>query len=437
MSFRGKMWTLLISGVIAAYVMVGGLPFVGSMLQTQAQQPINDAGAQLRIFESVLQHIQNDYVDEPNLEKVRNGALRGLASGLDPYSSYLTADQVRALNDPNNAKKVGIGAEFSQLSQYLYVISVTKGSNAEKAGLKTGDVIEYIEKQATRDISLYDAKQLVMGDPGTVVSFRVLRSGAKPQLIKVERGTYKIPISESRVESNKTGVIRVFSLESGEASDIRTQVQNLAKQGIDKIVLDLRSVASGSLAEAVDVSNIFIRDGEIAKVMGRNNQVTRTFAADPAKHIFSGKVAVLIDFGTAGPAEVIAGAILDRKRGEVVGERSFGAGAEQELFTLRGGDGLLLTTSKWASPSGTPFLGESRATMGVKPSVEVKRPETPAPFEVEEIIEQQENEITNPQPSASPTPSAEPVKAVVEDIQLKKALEVLQGAATAVKAAGE
>ncbi len=437
MSFRGKMWTLLISGVIAAYVMVGGLPFVGTMLQTQAQQPINDAGAQLRIFESVLQHIQNDYVDEPNLEKVRNGALRGLASGLDPYSSYLTADQVRAFNDPANSKKVGIGAEFSQLSQYLYVISVTKGSNADRAGLKTGDVIEYIENQATRDISLYDAKQMVMGDPGTTVNFRVLRSGSKPQMIKVERGIYKIPTAEATIEPNKTGVIKVFSLEAGEANDIRTQLQNLTKQGIDKIVLDLRSVATGSLTEAVDVSNIFIRDGEIAKVMGRNNQVTRTFTADPAKHIFNGKLAVLIDFGTAGPAEVIAGAILDRKRGEVVGERSFGAGAEQELFTLRGGDGLLLTTSKWASPSGTPFLGETRATMGVKPSVEVKRPDTPEPFEVEEIIEQQEDEITNPQPGASPTPSAEPVKPVVEDIQLKRALEVLHGAATATKAAGE
>ncbi|CAN5602506.1 S41 family peptidase [soil metagenome] len=437
MSFRGKMWTLLISGVIAAYVMVGGLPFVGSMLQTQAQQPINDAGAQLRIFESVLQHIQNDYVDEPNLERVRNGALRGLASGLDPYSSYLTADQVRGFNDPNKSKKVGIGAEFSQLSQYLYVISVTKGSNAEKAGLKTGDVIEYIENQATRDISLYDAKQLVMGEPGTPINFRILRSGSKPQMIKIERGTYTIPTAEARVESNKTGVIKVFSLEAGEANDIRTQLQNLTKQGIDKIVLDLRSVATGSLTEAVDVSNLFIRDGEIAKVMGRNNQVTRTFSADPAKHVFNGKVAVLIDFGSAGPAEVIAGAILDRKRGEVVGERSFGAGAEQELFTLRGGDGLLLTTSKWASPSGTPFLGETRATMGVKPSFEVKRPETPEPFEVEEIIEQQENKITDPQPNATPTPSAEPAKVGVEDIQLKKAIEVLQGTAAAAKAAGE
>jgi carboxyl-terminal processing protease len=148
MSFRGKMWTLLISALVAAYVLVGGLPYVGTLLQTQAQQPINDPGAQLRIFESVLQHIQNDYVDEPDLEKVRVGALRGLVGGLDPYSSYLTPEQVKEFNGRNNTNRVGIGVEFSQVSQYLYVVSVVKGSNAEKAGLKAGDVIEYIESRA-------------------------------------------------------------------------------------------------------------------------------------------------------------------------------------------------------------------------------------------------------------------------------------------------
>ena len=148
MSFRGKMSIMAVSAAIAVYAAVGGMlsPW------TLAQQLINDAGAQMRIFESVLQHIQNDYVDEPNLEKVRLGALRGLAGGLDPYSSYLTADQVKEYNASKTSSKVGIGAEFSQISQYLYVVSVTKGSNADKAGLKPGDVIEYVENKATRDM---------------------------------------------------------------------------------------------------------------------------------------------------------------------------------------------------------------------------------------------------------------------------------------------
>jgi carboxyl-terminal processing protease len=429
MSFRGKISILILSVAVALYAVIGGMlsPWA------RAQQPINDAGAQIRIFESVLQHIQNDYVDEPNLEKVRYGALRGLVGGLDPYSSYLTPQQVAEFNSNKNSKKVGIGAEFSQVSLYLYVVSVTKGSNAEKGGLKAGDVVEYIENKATRDISLYDARQMLLGDPGSVVNLRVLRSGEKPQALKITRGNSKVPQAESRIEAGKTGVLKVYSLDEGEASDIRSHVQSLTKQGVQKIVLDLRGVATGTLNEGVAVANLFIKDGELAKVLGRDNKVLKTFPADPSKAVFDGKVAVLIDLGTAGAAEVVASAILDRKRGEVVGERSFGSGTEQQLFTLRGGDGLLLTTAKWASASGNPFLGDDRASMGVKPSVEVKRPDTPEALEVEEMIDQQDEQNQNPQPAASPTPAKEPVKPVIEDIQLKKALEILQDKSQAAR----
>src|SRR5688572_28959898 len=143
MSFRGKISILVLSVAVALYAVVGGMlsPWA------RAQQPINDSGAQLRIFEAVLQHIQNDYVDEPNLEKVRYGALRGLVGGLDPYSSYLTPQQVTEFNAAKNGKRYGIGAEFSQVSLYLYVVSVMKGSDADRAGLKAGDVIEYIENK--------------------------------------------------------------------------------------------------------------------------------------------------------------------------------------------------------------------------------------------------------------------------------------------------
>jgi carboxyl-terminal processing protease len=266
------------------------------------------------------------------------------------------------------------------------------------------------------------------------VSVRVLRAGAKPQTIKVVRGKYSIPQVEAKIEEGKIGVIKVYSLEDGEANDIRNQVQNLTKQGVQKIVLDLRGVAVGSLQEAVSTANLFIKDGELAKVIGKENKVVKSFAADPGKAIFDGKVVALIDLGTAGAGEVVASAILERKRGEVVGERSFGSGTEQQLFTLRGGDGYLLTTAKWASPGGTPFLGEERTNSGVKPSVEVKKPDTPEPVEVEELIDQQEEQNQNPQPDASPTPAAKPVPVKQEDVQLKKALELLQDKAQGAKA---
>jgi carboxyl-terminal processing protease len=432
MSFRGKLWVLVLSGVIAVYAVIGGMPYVGTLLTTSAQQPANDATAQLRIVESVLQHIQNDYVDEPNMEKVRLGALRGLAGGLDPYSSFLTADQVKAYETAKDPNSVGIGAEFSQISGYLYVISAVKGSPAEKAGLRAGDFIEYIDNKATRDISLYDARQLINGDNGSTVTLRILRVGEKPQTIKVVRGTFKTPSVESRVEPGKVGVVKVYSLDEGEANDVRTQVASLAKQGVQKIVLDLRGVAAGSLSEGVSVANLFIKNGDLAKVIGRENKVLNTFTADPSKAIFDGNLVVLIDLGTAGAAEVVASAVLAQKRCEVVGERSFGAGTEQKLFQLSSGGGYLLTVAKWAGPNGTPFLGDDRTNTGIKPSIEVKRPDTPEPLEVDNLIDQQDKDKDNPQPQ--PTPSAKPQPKVIEDIQLKKALELLQDKSAAAKA---
>ena len=420
MSFRYKFLIGLVSVTIAAYA------FAGSIIGTFAQQPINDAGAQIRIFESVLQHIQNDYVDEPNLQKVRDGALRGLADGLDPYSSYLTADQVKDFQASKTNPKVGIGAEFSKVSSYLYVISVIKGSPADTAGMKAGDVIEYIDTKATRDISLYDARQLLYGNSGSQTKLRVLRANAKPQTLTVSRGAYKIPQVETKVEEGKIGVVKVYSLENGEAANIKTSVQNLTKQGVQKIVLDLRNVSAGSLTEAVEVANLFFKDGTLAQVIGRDNKVLKTFPADPNKFVFEGKLSAIIDLGTSGAAEVVASAILDRKRGEVIGEKSFGAGTEQQLFTLRGGDGLLLTTSKWASANGNPFLTDERTTSGVKPSVEVKRPETPEPIEVEALVEQQEQEDQNPQPQTTPQVKEEKPKPSVEDLQLKKAIELMR-----------
>jgi carboxyl-terminal processing protease len=422
MSFRSKIFLVSISCLIALYGVIGGY-------LTTAQQTLNDSGAQARIFESVLQHIQNDYVDEPNMEKVRGGALRGLAYGLDPYSSYLSADQVKDFQSKKSNNLIGIGAELSQVSSYLYVIAPIKGSPAEVAGIKSGDVIEYIENKATRDISLYDARQMLNGEAGTKVKLKILRAAVKPQVIEVTRAAYKIPEAEIKLEAGKIGVLKVFSLESGEATDIKNRLQDLIKQGVQKVILDLRGVSAGSLIEATAVANLFIKDGNLAQVVGRENKVLKNLVADPTKHLFDGKIAVLIDLGTAGAAEVVASAILERQRGDVVGEKSFGAGTEQELFTLRGGDGLLLTTSKWASSTGKTFLSDERLASGVKPSVEVKRSESEI-VSPEELADQNENQ----QPETQPTPKVDVPK--VEDLILKKAIEILQDKAM-TKTAGE
>lgn len=421
-SFRTKFSLIVFSAFLALYAVVGG------WLSTSAQQQANDPGAQLRIFESVLQHIQNDYVDEPNMEKVRAGALRGLAYGLDPYSTYLTADQVRDYRDTKKDSEVGIGAELSQVSSYLYVIAPVKGSPADVGGVRAGDVIEYIDNKATRDISLYDARQLLNGAPGTEVKLRILRS--RPLTVTVKRGVFKAPAAEARMEAGKVGILRINSLAEGEAADARNRLQDLLKQGAQKIVLDLRSVAGGSLIEGVNVANLFIKDGVLAQTIGRESKPLKTFTADPKAAIFNGPVIALIDTGTAGAAEIIASALFERKRGEIVGEKSFGAGTEQQLFTLRDGDGLLLTTIKWASLSGKPFLGEDRARSGVAPTVEVKRQEVVEAIDPEELTGNDDDPAARPNPQNDKrevAPEAAAPKQQPEDIQLKKALELLKG----------
>lgn len=421
MSFRTKFALILLSATLAIYTVVGG------WISTRAQQPANDPNAQLRIFESVLQHIQNDYVDEPNMEKVRAGALRGLAYGLDPYSTYLTPEQVRDYSETAKDNQMGIGAELSQVASYLYVIAPMKGSPAEVAGVRAGDIIEYIDTKATRDISLYDAKQLLNGATGTEVKLRILRANSKPLTLSVKRGSSRASAAESRMEAGRIGVLRINSLGTGESSEIRNRVHDLVKQGAQKMVIDVRATAGGSLPDAVAVANLFIKDGTIAETIGREGKILKTFAADPKATVFTGPIAVLIDTGTAGAAEVLASAILERNRGQVVGEKSFGAGAEQQLFTLRGGDGLLLTTVKWASASGKPFLGEDRARSGVTPSVEVKRPEVADAVDPEDLSGNDDDAVNKPpQAGEKPETTPETPKAPVEDLQMKKALELLR-----------
>lgn len=425
MSFRTKFILILLSATLTLYTVVGG------WISTRAQQPANDPNAQLRIFESVLTHIQNDYVDEPNMDKVRAGALRGLAYGLDPYSTYLTPEQVREYNTGNKDNQAGIGAELSQVASYLYVIAPMKGSPADQAGLNAGDIIEYIDNKATRDISLYDAKQLLNGPAGTEVKLRVLRANSSPLTIAVKRGSSRAPAAEARMEAGRVGILRINSFLDGDASEVRGRLQDLIKQGAQKVVLDMRDTAGGSLPEAAAVANLFVKDGVLAQTIGREGKALKSFSADAKETIFSGPVVALINPGTAGAAEVVASALIERNRGQVVGEKSFGAGTEQQLFQLRGGDGLLLTTVKWATASGKTFLGEDRAHSGVTPSVEVKGAEAAETVDPDDLTGNDDDAVSKPEPGTekdkrevtTPAPAAKPAS---EDLQLKKALELLK-----------
>jgi carboxyl-terminal processing protease len=411
MAMRFKVSVLIVSVVIALYVVIGGL-----LPRSGVIASYNDPYSQLTIFQEVLARIINDYVDEPDLEKVRVGALRGLAEGLDPYSAYLTPEQVRRLNGGRSSAEAESGIVLSKVAGYAYVVSVIKGSPAEMVGIRPGDLIEYIGTRATRDMSLYEARELLVGPRGTEVQVKVFREGRSETFtFKLER--FARPKPEAKIIERGLGYLKLATLDEGEAARIRAELENLIAQGVNRLILDVRGVATGTLTEAVTVANYFIGSGTLAKTVGREGRVLRTFTADPHQQIYHGDVVVLIDRSTAGAAEILAAAIGENKRGELVGERTFGAGGEQKLFPLRDGGGLYITVVKYATPSGKPIMGSTSATSGIVPTVEVPRPDRgPTPEELEE-----REELLPEEPVAQP-----PAQPPSEDLPLKKALEILR-----------
>jgi len=409
MRFKTKIAIVVFSTIIAFYAIVGS--FMSKTGQVVAR---GSQYGQLQIFDEVLSHIIRDYVDQPDLEKVRIGSLRGLAEGLDPYSAYLTPEQVKQY-DPK-AVRAETGLLLSKVGGYAYTVAVLKGSPAEQAGIRSGDFIEYVGKVPSRDLSLYDIEQLLGGQPGTSAEVRILHQGQSHK-VTLTRAKIVQPAIESRIEEPGVGYIKITTLADGKAAEVKTVLNDLISKGAQKIVLDLRGNANGKLQEAVSVANLFAGSGTIARVLGKGEKETETFAADPSKVVFNGPLAVVIDRSTAGPAEVIAAAVRDQKRGELVGERTFGSGSDQQLFKLSDEGALLITTAKYAPAAGKAFMEEP-----INPTVKVDRP-----VEAEVILpdgddDDDSEDKPEQQPQATPAKPPQPV----DDVQLKKAFELIK-----------
>jgi carboxyl-terminal processing protease len=417
MSIRGKLTLVTLSAFIALYSIVGGML---SKSNNPLVRAIANPGPypQLRIFEDVVRHIVQDYVEKPDLEKVRVGALRGLTEGLDPYSAYLLPQQVKQYQS-NKVLPDTTGMVIGQYSGFAYVIAVIPGSPAEKAGVKIGDVIEYVDTHATRDLDLYDVKSLLSGAPGSTVELTLINR--KAEKIKLVRGKVQPTQTETRLMESQVGYIKVPILSKGQSEAVESAIKDVVKKGAKSIILDLRGSAGGDLDEGVKVADFFLKSGVIAKSIGRKEKVIATFEAKPENDLTELPVAVIINRTTAGASEIVAAAIMENQRGEVVGERTiFGMGSEQELFPLDDGSALLLTVARYAAPSGKIFM-----TDGVTPNVEVKSADL-AEIGPSDEGKQQQSEGAPPVVVA-PKPA--------DDLMLKKAIEVLTSGAKAKRRA--
>jgi len=358
MSRLARISVVTLSAIVFLYV---GLGYV--LGKTSDDKSYRSLG----VFGEVLQHIQEDYVDEPNMAVVTAGAMHGLLESLDPLSGYLSPREYADYRDRMKSTVHGeVGATVSKRYGYIVVVSVVPDGPAEKASLRSGEILESIGGFNTRDMSVGQANALLQGAPGTPVKLAVIRRGkTEPVEFSVNRAV----IGPQHVVADRVGddvaYIRMPAIEALDVSELHDKLAQFDKQGVHKLLLDLRDCTRGDASEAISAAQFFLTSGKIASLEGQTVS-HKDFDAEPDKAVWRFTVDVLISPSTSGAAEVLAGAIKGNKRGDLVGERTFGSASEQKIIPMDDGGALILTVAIYSTPDGKSIVED-----GVSPTVEV------------------------------------------------------------------
>jgi len=408
MSMKTKAAILVTSFAVLLFVVVGSLGGVHASSSDGSYR-------QLEVYSEVLQRVRSEYVEEPNIPKVTDGALHGLVESLDSNSSYMTADAYKAFKAHKTESKGEIGAVVSKRFGYADVVSVLPGSPAEKAGIEPTDIFESIEGKSTRDMSLPEIRSMLVGTPGSTLNVAVVRARkAEPQKMSITRDLVSIPPVSDKMMDDGIGYVKVDALTKGKQQEVASKIKALEKSGAKKILLDLRNCAEGDESEGVAVANLFLNHGTITYLQGQKYP-REAFNADPAKAITTLPLAVLVNKGTAGAAEVVAAAILENARGDLIGDKTFGEGSIQKTIDLPDGGALILSVAKYYSPSGKAIQDNA-----ITPNVVVAD------------VDDAAGDGASPEDEDGATPSTDQdskPKNTVDD-QLNKAVEVLKSRAS-------
>jgi carboxyl-terminal processing protease len=398
--------------VVASSTCVVGLLLFGA-LHSNGATPADNPYPHLGVYSEVLSHIQLDYVEEPDMKSVTAGAINGMLEALDPFASYLNADQYKQYLASKQNPKASVGLYLSKRLGYMMIVDALPGSPAAKAGLTTGDILETINNISTHDMPLAFAEIMLQGDPGSAVKMSVLRTvRSDPQDMTLTRANIVNPPMTAHMEAGAApvGVIMSPSLDEARVRDISQKVGELEKQGAKTLILDLRHCTTGDPQVGVTLANLFMDKGLIGYTQGQKSP-KQEFQATASKQVTKLPLVVLTDRGTAGAAEVAAAALLESKRAQVVGERTFGDAAVRKAVTLADGSAIILSVAKYYGPNGKA-IQDNGADFGVIPSV----PQA----ETEAVPEVDENAPETPDAAPPAAPKAGP------DLILQKALETIR-----------
>jgi carboxyl-terminal processing protease len=352
----------------------------------------DEAYKDLSVFIDALKKINDDYVKPPDLDKVQEGALRGLIDSLDPYSSFLTREAAEALEKRKAHGRAGVGVVLSKRTDLIYTVSTTRNGAAAEAGLRPGDYLVVIDGTNVEEMSIPEVESLLRGAEGSKVKVSVFRSSrTKPVEIEITRRLEVAPSVGSRILDGGVGVLEVTSLARPTIDQLRVKLRTLVSAGAQKLILDLRDCADGALVDGAEVANLFVREGVLYGTRGRTGENVEEVRAKADGFVTDLPLAVLINGSTAGAAELAVGALKDLKRGTVIGEKSFGYGSSQSRFQLRSGALLILSTVKILTPSGKMIQDENPRHAGIKPDLEAPDDDRHQDLLVEAYYDEQED----------------------------------------------
>lgn len=343
------------AAVVLAAVVTGAAAGLVLSNRVQAESTDDSLYTQLRLFNRVLELVQQNYVDEVDPKPLIQGAITGMLEKLDPHSTYVDADRFQRMNERNQGEYYGIGVSFDIRDGYITIISPIENSPSDRLGIRAGDKIIKIDGSSAKGISQDEVFDKLRGPRGTKVHVTIARPGVDT-LLEFDIVREKIPIFSVPYKfmlDATTGYVRATRFSATTSQELEAAVDSLEKLGMKRLVFDLRGNSGGYLNQAIEVSDKFLGGGKVVVyTKGRIPDSSQYYYSTDNDEHPTFPLIVLVDHGSASASEIVSGAIQDHDRGLVIGMTTFGKGLVQRQYTLRDGSALLLTVAHYFTPSG-------------------------------------------------------------------------------------